>query len=188
MVVISKTCCLFLCLTLWIYLRRYLNLIFCTIADIPQPSVTIDRVHDRSASISATQPHLPPIQTANTNDHQQQQQVQQQSQQQQSQQHHKVSDILRGTNSVSNTNNNTPTVDLTDSMASNKDLLALHNGAWGGPDSRDTSAVGQEKIIRAFGELMRNMARMKTFIRPSMCKPYGKQSESMQKSKHYYTI
>lgn len=66
---------------------------------------------------------------------------------------------------------------------SNKDLLALHNGAWTGQETRDGFLMGQEKIIRAFTELMRNMARMKTFIRPSMCKPYGKQSESLQKSK-----
>lgn len=53
---------------------------------------------------------------------------------------------------------------------SNKDLLALHN-SWSAPttpigDQREV--VGQDKIIRAFSELMRNMARMKTFIRPSM--------------------
>lgn len=83
---------------------------------------------------------------------------------------HKVSDILR----VSN-------IDSIESLASNKDLLSLHNGAWGGQDPQN-AAAGQEKIIRAFGELMRNMARMKTYIRPSMCKPYGKQSESLQKS------
>jgi hypothetical protein len=28
--------------------------------------------------------------------------------------------------------------------------------------------AGQEKIVRAFAELMKNMARMKAFIRPSM--------------------
>lgn len=83
---------------------------------------------------------------------------------------HKVTDILRGSN-----------LDNIESLASNKDLLSLHNGAWGGQDSQN-AAAGQEKIIRAFGELMRNMARMKTYIRPSMCKPYGKQSESLQKS------
>lgn len=84
-------------------------------------------------------------------------------------------------------------------MASNKDLLALHNGAWtnnnsssslGGNSSagsmaeyRDGMFVGQDKIVRVFSELMRNMAKMKTFIRPAMCKPYGKQSESLQKSR-----
>jgi hypothetical protein len=64
--------------------------------------------------------------------------------------------------------------------ASNKDLLALHNGAWA-QETKDGMLVGQDKIIRAFAELMRNIAQMKTFIRPSMCKPYGKQSESLQK-------
>lgn len=109
---------------------------------------------------------------------------------------------------------------LDSNSSTNKDLLALHNGAWaqqsstGGsahhaqqhvapthlnspitatapiitmpsdsPHNQQLAAAGQEKIIRAFGELMRNMARMKTYIRPSMCKPYGKQSEGLQKSK-----
>lgn len=109
---------------------------------------------------------------------------------------------------------------LDSNSSTNKDLLALHNGAWaqqssiGGaghhsqqqhapsghlhspvtasapiitmpsdsPHNQQLAAAGQEKIIRAFGELMRNMARMKTYIRPSMCKPYGKQSEGLQKS------
>lgn len=48
----------------------------------------------------------------------------------------------------------------------------------------DHMAVGQDKIVRIFAELMRNMSRMKTYIRPSMCKPYGKQSESLQKSEY----
>jgi len=46
--------------------------------------------------------------------------------------------------------------------------------------------AGQEKIIRAFSEIMKNMNRMKACVRPAMCKPYGKQSESLQKSKAYY--
>lgn len=41
---------------------------------------------------------------------------------------------------------------------------------------------GQEKIVRAFAEVMKNMARMKACVRPAMCKPYGKQSEALQKS------
>ncbi|XP_037938507.1 uncharacterized protein LOC119671794 isoform X2 [Teleopsis dalmanni] len=70
-----------------------------------------------------------------------------------------------------------------ESLESNKDLLALHNGAWGAQDAnRDVMPQGQDKIVRVFAELMRNMARMKTYIRPSMCKPYGKQSESLQKT------
>ncbi|KAF5277473.1 hypothetical protein FQR65_LT03810 [Abscondita terminalis] len=76
--------------------------------------------------------------------------------------------------------------------ASNKDLLALHNGAWSTgatslqnaqDDKRNSNSEGgQEKIIRAFAEVMKNMQRMKTYVRPSMCKPYGKQSEALQKT------
>lgn len=44
--------------------------------------------------------------------------------------------------------------------------------------------VGQEKIIRAYTEVIKNTARMKACIRPAMCKPYGKQSEALQKSNH----
>lgn len=47
---------------------------------------------------------------------------------------------------------------------------------------RDGMIAGQEKIVRAFAELMKNMAQMKAFIRPSMVKPYGKQSENLQKT------
>ncbi|XP_058817709.1 uncharacterized protein LOC131681015 [Topomyia yanbarensis] len=82
---------------------------------------------------------------------------------------HKLSDYMRGA------------VDPLENMSTSKDLLALHNGAWS-QDRGDGLAVSQDKIIRAFSELMRNISRMKTFIRPSMCKPYGKQSESLQKT------
>ncbi|XP_017302666.1 uncharacterized protein LOC103516727 [Diaphorina citri] len=72
-----------------------------------------------------------------------------------------------------------------------EDLLAAHNGTWGTVASERDSpkrhgrdeTLGQEKIVRAFSEIMKNMGRMKTCVRPSMCKPYGKQSESLQKSK-----
>ncbi|XP_043491057.1 uncharacterized protein LOC122516909 isoform X1 [Polistes fuscatus] len=70
----------------------------------------------------------------------------------------------------------------------NKDLLALHNGAWplenekGSRSSSSNLEVGQEKIIRAYAEVIKNTARMKTCIRPAMCKPYGKQSEALQKT------
>lgn len=63
----------------------------------------------------------------------------------------------------------------------------LHN-TWGTSpivppvETRDGMIAGQEKIIRAFAELMKNMAQMKAFIRPSMVKPYGKQSENLQKT------
>lgn len=77
--------------------------------------------------------------------------------------------------------------------SSNKDLLALHNGAWassaglglGGDDKRNSEG-GQEKIVRAFAEVMKNMQRMKTYVRPAMCKPYGKQSEALQKSEYEF--
>ncbi|XP_043527461.1 uncharacterized protein LOC122537887 isoform X1 [Frieseomelitta varia] len=69
----------------------------------------------------------------------------------------------------------------------NKDLLALHNGAWPlenekGSRASSNSEGGQEKIVRAFAEVMKNMARMKACVRPAMCKPYGKQSEALQKT------
>ncbi|XP_071564435.1 uncharacterized protein [Temnothorax nylanderi] len=70
----------------------------------------------------------------------------------------------------------------------NKDLLALHNGAWplesekGSRSSSSNSEGGQEKIVRTFAEVMKNMARMKACVRPAMCKPYGKQSEALQKT------
>ena len=88
-------------------------------------------------------------------------------------QSHKINDYIRSGGIES----------LETLSSSNKDLLALHNGAWANQETKDGMLVGQDKIIRAFSELMRNITRMKTFIRPSMCKPYGKQSESLQKSK-----
>lgn len=73
--------------------------------------------------------------------------------------------------------------------SSNKDLLALHNCAWASSaglslndEKRNTESGGQDKIVRAFAEVMKNMQRMKTYVRPAMCKPYGKQSEALQKS------
>lgn len=101
--------------------------------------------------------------------------------------------ISRNAEVSSGSGSSTP--NLLDAMAPNKDLLALHNGAWTNSSNngnsnntsmaefRDGMFVGQDKIVRVFAELMRNMSKMKTFIRPAMCKPYGKQSESLQKSK-----
>lgn len=43
-------------------------------------------------------------------------------------------------------------------------------------------AGGQERVVRAFAELARNLQRMRPCVRPAMCKPYGKQSEQLQKS------
>ncbi|ENN75613.1 hypothetical protein D910_06319 [Dendroctonus ponderosae] len=126
--------------------------------------------------------------------HQEQQQQREQVQQaaavqaQQQKQHfelplmdHKLTDFLRA--NIENLEGNLPGLG-----ASNKDLLALHNGAWAtsstvslGEDKR-LSEGGQEKIVRAFSEVMKNMQRMKTYVRPAMCKPYGKQSEALQKT------
>ncbi|KAI5718767.1 hypothetical protein M8J76_000091 [Diaphorina citri] len=89
---------------------------------------------------------------------------------------HKLSDFLKAN------------IESLDTL--NKDLLAAHNGTWGTVASERDSpkrhgrdeTLGQEKIVRAFSEIMKNMGRMKTCVRPSMCKPYGKQSESLQKT------
>ncbi|XP_077290402.1 uncharacterized protein LOC143914172 isoform X2 [Arctopsyche grandis] len=44
-----------------------------------------------------------------------------------------------------------------------------------------SSGGGQERVVRAFAELARNLHRMRPCVRPAMCKPYGKQSEQLQK-------
>lgn len=64
------------------------------------------------------------------------------------------------------------------SSANNKD--AASDGSWSDDGKRQDA--GQEKIIRAFSEIMKNMSRMKSCVRPAMCKPYGKQSEALQKT------
>ncbi|KAL1129416.1 hypothetical protein AAG570_013943 [Ranatra chinensis] len=105
------------------------------------------------------------------------------------QQQHKLTEFLK-----SNLEN------LESITSANKDLLAVHNGTWMQSDAPDgkhhvaTSTegniqvsdahekIGQEKIVRAFSEIMKNMNRMKSCVRPAMCKPYGKQSESLQKT------
>ncbi|XP_055371486.1 putative mediator of RNA polymerase II transcription subunit 12 [Condylostylus longicornis] len=139
-------------------------------------------------------PHLPPSQSQSSTPSPmhisqggQQQQQQQQQQHQQQQQQHQQQQQQQQQQQIQQQQqyNQQPDVQLqkNDVIESNKDLLALHNGAWTcRDDNREVSVVGQEKIVRAFSELMKNMARMKTFIRPSMCKPYGKQSESLQKT------
>ncbi|CAK1586325.1 unnamed protein product [Parnassius mnemosyne] len=57
-------------------------------------------------------------------------------------------------------------------------------GAGGGGAAAGAGAAaagGQERVVRAFAELARNLQRMRPCVRPAMCKPYGKQSEQLQK-------
>lgn len=56
-------------------------------------------------------------------------------------------------------------------------------GASGGAGA---GAGGQERVVRAFAELARNLQRMRPCVRPAMCKPYGKQSEQLQKSNYFF--
>lgn len=63
-----------------------------------------------------------------------------------------------------------------------KQVVAGSSVTSAGTTAANLAGGGQEKIVRAFGEVMKNMARMKTYVRPSMCKPYGKQSEALQKT------
>lgn len=51
-----------------------------------------------------------------------------------------------------------------------------------GSGSGSGGGGGQERVVRAFAELARNLQRMRPCVRPAMCKPYGKQSEQLQKS------
>ncbi|XP_061378265.1 uncharacterized protein LOC116772606 [Danaus plexippus] len=50
-----------------------------------------------------------------------------------------------------------------------------------GSGSGSGGGGGQERVVRAFAELARNLQRMRPCVRPAMCKPYGKQSEQLQK-------
>lgn len=62
-------------------------------------------------------------------------------------------------------------------------LESLSGGSGSGAHSeRGGGAGGQERVVRAFAELARNLQRMRPCVRPAMCKPYGKQSEQLQKS------
>ncbi|XP_035444941.1 uncharacterized protein LOC118272497 isoform X2 [Spodoptera frugiperda] len=54
-------------------------------------------------------------------------------------------------------------------------------GGAGSGASGGGGAGGQERVVRAFAELARNLQRMRPCVRPAMCKPYGKQSEQLQK-------
>ncbi|XP_066603395.1 uncharacterized protein [Prorops nasuta] len=101
---------------------------------------------------------------------------------------HKLSDFLRSNLDNLDGLSSLGLGNLQGLSTANKDLLALHNGAWplesekNSRSSSSNSEGGQEKIVRAFAEVMKNMARMKACVRPAMCKPYGKQSEALQKT------
>ncbi|XP_041987536.1 uncharacterized protein LOC121739244 isoform X2 [Aricia agestis] len=68
---------------------------------------------------------------------------------------------------------------LTDFLRANLESLESLSGGGGGGVTR--AEGGQERVVRAFGELARNLQRMRPCVRPAMCKPYGKQSEQLQK-------
>ncbi|KAK0080012.1 hypothetical protein PV325_000536, partial [Microctonus aethiopoides] len=104
---------------------------------------------------------------------------------------HKLSDFLRSNIDSLEGLSSLGLGNLQGLSNANKDLLALHNGAWSiEGDNKTTSQRsttsnsegGGGKIVRAFAEVMKNMSRMKACVRPAMCKPYGKQSEALQKT------
>ncbi|CAH2039766.1 unnamed protein product, partial [Iphiclides podalirius] len=73
---------------------------------------------------------------------------------------------------------------LTDFLRANLESLEGLSGAGGGGGAAAAGAAsggGQERVVRAFAELARNLQRMRPCVRPAMCKPYGKQSEQLQK-------
>ncbi|XP_028174613.1 uncharacterized protein LOC114363166 isoform X5 [Ostrinia furnacalis] len=82
---------------------------------------------------------------------------------------------------------------LTDFLRANLESLESLSTGGGGSHSSSTAtsatatatatagAGGQERVVRAFAELARNLQRMRPCVRPAMCKPYGKQSEQLQK-------
>ncbi|KAJ8713371.1 hypothetical protein PYW07_013741 [Mythimna separata] len=57
----------------------------------------------------------------------------------------------------------------------------LERAGAGAASAASAGAGGQERVVRAFAELARNLQRMRPCVRPAMCKPYGKQSEQLQK-------
>ncbi|XP_047026843.1 uncharacterized protein LOC124635097 isoform X3 [Helicoverpa zea] len=67
---------------------------------------------------------------------------------------------------------------LTDFLRANLESLESLSGGSG---HAERGAGGQERVVRAFAELARNLQRMRPCVRPAMCKPYGKQSEQLQK-------
>ncbi|XP_053606587.1 uncharacterized protein LOC128673029 isoform X2 [Plodia interpunctella] len=71
---------------------------------------------------------------------------------------------------------------LTDFLRANLESLeSLSGGGGGGAAASGAAGGGQERVVRAFAELARNLQRMRPCVRPAMCKPYGKQSEQLQK-------
>ncbi|KPJ12292.1 hypothetical protein RR48_11548 [Papilio machaon] len=81
---------------------------------------------------------------------------------------------------------------LTDFLRANLESLEGLSGAGGaggaagsggaaGAGGAGGAGGGQERVVRAFAELARNLQRMRPCVRPAMCKPYGKQSEQLQK-------
>ncbi|KAJ8716231.1 hypothetical protein PYW08_013516 [Mythimna loreyi] len=83
---------------------------------------------------------------------------------------------------------------LTDFLRANLESLESLSGGTGSSPHADRAgsatgtggaagggAGGQERVVRAFAELARNLQRMRPCVRPAMCKPYGKQSEQLQK-------
>ncbi|XP_037869886.1 uncharacterized protein LOC110386381 isoform X2 [Bombyx mori] len=82
---------------------------------------------------------------------------------------------------------------LTDFLRANLETLESLSGGSGAGASvgaavgagagsgAGAGAGGQERVVRAFAELARNLQRMRPCVRPAMCKPYGKQSEQLQK-------
>ncbi|XP_075978615.1 uncharacterized protein LOC142978174 isoform X1 [Anticarsia gemmatalis] len=58
---------------------------------------------------------------------------------------------------------------------------AAHGERGAGAAAGAAAGGGQERVVRAFAELARNLQRMRPCVRPAMCKPYGKQSEQLQK-------
>ncbi|CAG9087681.1 unnamed protein product [Plutella xylostella] len=72
---------------------------------------------------------------------------------------------------------------LTDFLRANLESLESLSAApsTSTGSERGSGAGAQERVVRAFAELARNLQRMRPCVRPAMCKPYGKQSEQLQK-------
>ncbi|XP_045767077.1 uncharacterized protein LOC123868564 isoform X2 [Maniola jurtina] len=86
---------------------------------------------------------------------------------------HKLTDFLRA--------NLESLESLSGGGASSGHAERAGSGASGGAGAGGSAGGGQERVVRAFAELARNLQRMRPCVRPAMCKPYGKQSEQLQK-------